>query len=430
MGWSRRNLLEKNLLEFVHPEDVERTSASLQKITFEQRIIIEPYRVKNHRKEWRWFETILTNMLENPAVNGIVSNSKDITAAINSRLEIDASKLFNSSILESSIDCLKVLDAEGRIQFMNFNGLCQMEIDDFSSFKDKKWSSLWGSENEALVNGSIDRALKGEATKFSAFCPTAKGTPKWWDVLVSPVGKTGDPVEQIISISRDVTDKRKEEQQLKLLESVIKNTKDAILITEAESYDEPGPRIIYVNRAFTKMTGYEVEEVIGKTPRILQGPNSDLKELAKVSRALRKGDSCEITIINYKKNGQEYWTNFTVTPVKDEKGNCTHYFAIERDVTEQKNKELENELITQISINFNAENNYLNATNGVCKLISAFGKFDWVEVWIANLEKSEMQLFSHFFADPNDEKCYDSSEEIKSFKISESLAGQVWSEKK
>jgi PAS domain S-box-containing protein len=264
LGMEPEEFIGKNLLEFVHPEDVERTSASLQKITFEQRIIIEPYRVKNHRKEWRWFETILTNMLENPAVNGIVSNSKDITAAINSRLEIDASKLFNGSILESSTDCLKVLDAEGRIQFMNFNGLCQMEIDDFSNFKDRKWSSLWGSENESLVNGSIDRALKGEATKFSAFCPTAKGTPKWWDVLVSPVGKTGDPVQQIISISRDVTDKRKEEQQLKLLESVIKNTKDAILITEAESYDEPGPRIIYVNPAFTKMTGYEAEEVIGK----------------------------------------------------------------------------------------------------------------------------------------------------------------------
>jgi PAS domain S-box-containing protein len=405
LGLEPEKFIGKNLLDFVHPEDFERTSVCFQKITFEQRVVIEPYRIQNSSKEWRWFETTLTNMLENPAVKGIVSNSKDITVARNARLKIEATELFNGSILESSTDCLKILDSDGRIQFMNINGLCQMEIDDFSKLKDKKWHTLWGSENEALVTGSIARALKGETTKFSAFCPTAKGTPKWWDVLVSPVGKNGDPVNQIISISRDVTEKRVEEQQLKLLESVITNTKDAILITEAEPYDAPaGPRIIYVNAAFTKMTGYEAEEVIGKTPRMLQGPNSDLEELAKLGRAIRKGDPCEITIINYKKSGQEYWTNFTVTPVLDEKGSCTHYFAIQRDVTEQKIKELEKELITQISINFNAANNYVNATNEVCKLISMFGKFDWVEVWSPNLEKSEMQLFSHFFSDPNDEK--------------------------
>ncbi|MEJ7769641.1 MAG: ATP-binding protein, partial [Chitinophagaceae bacterium] len=115
---------------------------------------------------------------------------------------------------ESSPDCLKVLDAKGRILFMNFNGLCQMEIDDFSTFKNKNWWTLWGSENEALVKASVDIALKGETAQFTALCPTAKGTSKWWDVLVSPVGKPGEPVQQIIAVSRDITEQKKSQEAL------------------------------------------------------------------------------------------------------------------------------------------------------------------------------------------------------------------------
>src|SRR5690606_5107526 len=155
----------------------------------------------------------------------------------------------------------------------------------------------------------------GETAQFTAFCPTAKGTPKWWDVMVSPVITVGESIQQLISVSRDITAQKEEEQKLKLLESVITNTNDAVMITEAEPFDEPGPRIIYVNEAFTKMTGYTSKEVIGKTPRILQGPNSDRTELARLGKALRNWESCEITVVNYKKNGEEFWINMSVTPV-------------------------------------------------------------------------------------------------------------------
>jgi PAS domain S-box-containing protein len=191
LGISPEEFIGRNGIEFIHPEDAERALICLQKIATESRVIIEPIRFQNHKKEWRWMETVLTNMLDNPAVKGIVVNSKDITETINDRKKIEESELFNRTILESSPDCLKVLDIEGRIQYMNFNGLCQMEIDDFSGLKNKSWWSLWGSENEALVKTSVEKALEGETVQFTALCPTAKGTTKWWDVLVSPVGKPG-----------------------------------------------------------------------------------------------------------------------------------------------------------------------------------------------------------------------------------------------
>lgn len=141
---------------------------------------------------------------------------------------------------------------------------------------------------------------------------------------------------RMVGAIQDITKQKKEEERLKLLESVITNTNDSVLITEAEPFDLPGPRIIYVNEAFTKMTGYTAEEVIGKTPRILQGPKTDKLELKRLKEALHKWESCEVTTINYKKSGEEFWINFTVTPVANEKGWFTHWIAIERDITASK----------------------------------------------------------------------------------------------
>ncbi len=108
----------------------------------------------------------------NNTIYGIILIGSEITEAVTARKQAEVSELFNRTVLESSPDCLKVLDIEGKIQFMNFNGLCQMEIDDFGTFKNKNWWTLWGSENEALVKASIDKALAGETAQFMAFCQT------------------------------------------------------------------------------------------------------------------------------------------------------------------------------------------------------------------------------------------------------------------
>ncbi len=147
-------------------------------------------------------------------IYGIMSIGTEVTESVNARKLIEASELFNRTILESSPDCLKVLDPEGRVQYMNSNGLCQMEIEDLSAIKNKNWWDMWGSENEEMVKASVDKALNGETAQFTAFCPTAKGTPKWWDVVVSPVGNPDEPVQQIISVSRDVTEQKESQDAL------------------------------------------------------------------------------------------------------------------------------------------------------------------------------------------------------------------------
>jgi len=228
---------------------------------------------------------------------------------------------------------------------------------------------------------------------------------------------------------QDITGRKEEEERLKLLESVITNTNDAVMITHADPVDEPGPRIVYVNEAFTKMTGYTSEDLIGKTPRILQGPKSDRDELARLKTALINWESCEITTINYKKNGDEFWVNLSVSPVANEKGWYTHFIAIERDVTEQKNKEREKELLGKISLNFSIDNNLRTSADELCKTISEFGEFDFVELWLPNIENTQIQLLAHKTNTANAETFYEWSKDVKYFHTGEGLPGIVWLKK-
>jgi PAS domain S-box-containing protein len=124
--------------------------------------------------------------------------------------------------------------------------------------------------------------------------------------------------------------------RLRLLQSVVINANDAVLITEAEPIDTEGPRIIYVNEAFTRMTGYTAEEVSGATPRILHGAKTDRAQLDKVRHALEHWQPVRAELINYRKDGTEFWVELNISPVADESGWFTHWVSVQRDVTERK----------------------------------------------------------------------------------------------
>ncbi|MFH4966897.1 PAS domain S-box protein [Gaetbulibacter sp. M240] len=227
----------------------------------------------------------------------------------------------------------------------------------------------------------------------------------------------------------DVTEKKKEQQHLKLLESVITNTKDAVLITEAEPFEDPGPKIIYVNEAFTTMTGYTPEDVIGKSPRILQGPKSDFKALSKLGEALRKWESHEVTTINYKKNGEEFWCNFTVVPVPDETGWYTHWIAIERDITEQVNKLNAQKLFNEIGSFFTEYEILGKALDASLSSILGMTEFSCGEIWITNDSRKNFELISSAFLDQKGEN-FALQNSIFEIELHKTFQGEILKKKK
>lgn len=138
---------------------------------------------------------------------------------------------------------------------------------------------------------------------------------------------------------RDVTERKRSSERLRLLESVVVNATDSVIITEAKLIDQPGPQILYVNEAFTQMTGYTLQEVLGKSPRMLQGPKTDREALNQVRAALIAKEPVQVELINYHKNGSEFWVEMSITPVADATGDYTHFVAIQRNITERKRSE-------------------------------------------------------------------------------------------
>lgn len=126
-----------------------------------------------------------------------------------------------------------------------------------------------------------------------------------------------------------------------LLQSVVLHANDSIVITDAEPLDAPGPQIVFVNEAFCRMTGYRPEEVIGKTPRILQGPKTDRAALARLKDALRQWQPTLIELLNYRKDGSEFWVEMSLVPVANADGWYTHWIAIQRETSDRKCLETE-----------------------------------------------------------------------------------------
>ena len=118
------------------------------------------------------------------------------------------------AMYESSPDCVKLLDLDGRILSMNKNGQCAMDIDDIAPLLGKPWVSMWPQENAAMVSAALDAVREGGTGRFAAFCPTAKGVPKWWNVIVAPILGADGRLERILAMSRDVTGAREAGQAL------------------------------------------------------------------------------------------------------------------------------------------------------------------------------------------------------------------------
>ncbi|MEN3367639.1 MAG: hypothetical protein V7606_4913 [Burkholderiales bacterium] len=148
----------------------------------------------------------------------------------------------------------------------------------------------------------------------------------------------GDERRMLAGTVQDVTARHKSQELMILVETCISRANDVVMITEADPLDEPGPRLVFVNDAFEFETGYRREEVLGKSPRLLQGPHTQRAELDRIRQALRNRVPVSAELINYRKNGEEFWVELDISPVIDATGRLTHFVSVERDITERKKR--------------------------------------------------------------------------------------------
>lgn len=125
-----------------------------------------------------------------------------------------ATESFNRSIIKSSGDCIKVLGLDGRLQYMSRGGRELLHIKDIKPYLGVAYESFWEGSDKAASRKAIDDALEGHQGRFQGYAPTAEGEPRWWDVVVTPILGEGGSAEQLLVVSRDITERIRAEKAL------------------------------------------------------------------------------------------------------------------------------------------------------------------------------------------------------------------------
>ena len=230
-------------------------------------------------------------------------------------------------ILENIQDGILTLDREGHI--LSFSPAAEsIFIWSTSEVLGHSAHRLFGEEGWPLIQALLavpDQQGPSDLHEIQGYRPDGQCFPL--EIRLTPLS-----VGITLAVVRDISARRAAEAELRLSNRIIEDSINGVLIADARQTDFP---IIYVNQGFVRITGYPAEEVIGKNCRFLQGSGTDPESRTRIRHALREQTEIHITLLNYTKQGREFWNDLSITPIRDKHGQVTHFVALQNDITER-----------------------------------------------------------------------------------------------
>jgi len=197
----------------------------------------------------------------------------------------------------------------------------------------KNYTAIVGKDDAGTLWDDII-SNKVKSGDFRTTC--GNGTDVWLSITFTPITNAEGRPERLLCMIQDITQKKRKEKEFEKLSLVANNTDNSVIITDHHGFIE------YVNEGFTKMTGYEAREVLGKKPgAVLQGPHTDAGTIKKLREQLALGVPIYEEILNYNKGGDSYWISLAINPVKDADGAISKFISIQADITETKSRALD-----------------------------------------------------------------------------------------
>ena len=189
---------------------------------------------------------------------------------------------------------------------------------------------------EGRPERELRRAIDGATVAEETWAVRRDGSRLWANGSMEAVRDWEGNLQGVVKVLRDRTEARRADEELRLKDRAISASANGIVITDPNLPDSP---IVYANPAFTKMTGYAPEEAVGRNCRFLQGDDRDQPALEELRAAIRAGETCEVVLRNYRKDGSLFYNELTVSPVFDDGGRIVRFVGVQDDITEQRRAE-------------------------------------------------------------------------------------------
>ncbi len=243
---------------------------------------------------------------------------------------------YNRSIVDSSPDFLGVLTLEGQLTQMTPQSCRLMDIEDFASVANADWLTFWKGADRMAAQAAIEAARGGSEGHFQGFCATAKGTPKWWDVIVMPIFGAAGRAERLLAVARDISEAKHRESDLReanrFLDSLIDNLPVVVVVKDAATLG-----IVRHNRALEQVLGRTHEQLLGRRAHELFSAEEAEFITAQDREALASGQLVDIPEQSLETRNLGVRTFHTMkVPIVDEHGKPQFLLAISLDVSGRK----------------------------------------------------------------------------------------------
>lgn len=345
----------------VHPDDLERVQQHWFRAISEAETLSVEFRLV--RPDNEVVHVLVRNAPLRDASGTVVSQlgfMQDITPM--RALEADAriKDELNRQIIASSPDCTKVLDLQGRVVQMTAQGCRLVEVDDFDQVRNSEWTTWWPDDGALLSREALESARQGKSARFVAFGYTFKGTPKWWDTVVTPICDAQNRPVMLLAVSRDITALHQQQEEIQHfnieLEDRVRQRTDELAeakerihqaLRDAQSLYNQAPCgyhsvdaegvFVLINQTALDWLGYERNEVVGKLRfhDIVAPEHQHLvsERLARMTRG-EKLEPAEFPI--RRRNGSTFLALLSSTAVVDEEGRFVRTNNTLVDITERK----------------------------------------------------------------------------------------------
>ena len=256
------------------------------------------------------------------------ARARELAAA---RHSLEESEQRYRSLFVHHPDAVFSLDKSG--YFMTANTTCGKVIGfPLEEVVARHFSDFVEEHGRDYIKSYFKHVLQGGISRNEITITDSQSQRRILDLISLPITVNGS-VEGVYGIAQDVTEKRRQQTRLRILERSVEASVNGVVIADASQPDVP---IVYANQAFSTMTGYSQSEVIGQNCRFLQGPDSDPAMVAKLRCGIQEQRETQVTLCNYRKDGTPFWNDLYVSPVRDDQGHITHFVGVQHDISQHK----------------------------------------------------------------------------------------------